>query len=93
MSDLEQPTLLKGPPPRSLLPAPDRDTPESPPSEPPRRDGSGRRLLGLGALVQVALVRGVRFGNDACAGRGCDRSSVIFGTVVDDDDLVDHVEP
>jgi RND family efflux transporter MFP subunit len=51
MSDLEHPPLLKGPPPRPLLPAPDRDTPESPPSGPTRRGGSGRRLLGLGVLL------------------------------------------
>ena len=46
MSDLEQPPLLKGPPPRPLLPAPDRDAPEPPPSGPTRRGGLGRRLLG-----------------------------------------------
>src|SRR5271169_1165211 len=51
MSDLEQPPRLKGRPPRPLLPAPDRDTPESPPSGPTRRGGSGRRLLGLGVLL------------------------------------------
>jgi RND family efflux transporter MFP subunit len=51
MSDLEQPPLLKGPPPRPLLPAPDRDIPESPPGGPTRRGGPGRRLLGLGVLL------------------------------------------
>ena len=50
MSDLEQPQL-KGPPPQPLLPAPDRDRPEAPPSGPTRRGGSGRRLLGLGVLL------------------------------------------
>jgi len=50
MSDLEQPTLLKGPPPRPLLPGPDPDTGQ-PPSVPRRRGGPGRRLLGLGVLT------------------------------------------
>jgi RND family efflux transporter MFP subunit len=61
MNDLEQPPLLKAPPPRPLLPAPDRDTPESPPSGPTRRGGSGRRLLGLGVLLlfTAALALGV----------------------------------
>jgi hypothetical protein len=49
MNDLDVPAL-KGPPPRPLLPAPDRDTPE-PRSEPRRRGGPGRRLLALGVLV------------------------------------------
>ena len=49
---LEHPPLLKGPPPRPLLPAPDRDTPEAPPGGPTRRGGgAGRRLLGLGVLL------------------------------------------
>ncbi len=51
MSDLEQPPLLKGPPPQPLLPAPDRDSPEAPPNGSTRRSGSGRRLLGLGVLL------------------------------------------
>jgi RND family efflux transporter MFP subunit len=51
MSDLEQPPLLKGPPPTPLLPAPDRDIPGAPPSGPTRRGGPGRRLLGLGVLL------------------------------------------
>src|ERR1700719_302992 len=51
MSDLEQPPLLKGPPPQPVLPAPDRDSPESPPNGSTRRSGSGRRLLGLGVLL------------------------------------------
>ena len=61
MNDLEQPPLLEGPPPRPLLPAPDRDAPESPPSEPTGRGGSGRRLLGLGVLLlfTAALALGV----------------------------------
>jgi RND family efflux transporter MFP subunit len=50
MNDVEQTPLLKGPPPRPLLPAPDRDA-APPTSEPPRRGGPGRRLLGLGVLV------------------------------------------
>jgi RND family efflux transporter MFP subunit len=49
MNDVEQTPLLKGPPPRPLLPAPDRDA-APPTSEPPRRGGSGR-LLGFGALM------------------------------------------
>ena len=61
MNDLDAPPALKGPPPRPLLPAPDRDAPESPPSGPTGRDGSGRRLLGLGVLVlfMAALALGV----------------------------------
>ena len=61
MSDLEQPRLLKEPPPAPLLPAPDRDTPEPPPGGPPRRGGPGRRLLGLGVLLlfTCALALGV----------------------------------
>ncbi len=51
MSDLEQPPLLKGPPPRPLLPAPDRDAPEPPPAGPKRRGGFGRRWLGLSVLL------------------------------------------
>jgi RND family efflux transporter MFP subunit len=61
MSDLEQPPLLKGPPTRPLLPAPDRDTPEPPPGEPTRRGRSGRRWLGLSVHVLFigALALGV----------------------------------
>src|SRR5580704_2815271 len=61
MNDLDQPPLLKGPPPRPLLPAPDRDAPEAPPSGPTGRGGSGRRFLGLGVLLlfTVALALGV----------------------------------
>ena len=50
MNDLEQPPLLKGPPPRPLLPAPDRDMGPLPSSPGPRR-AVGRRALGLGVLV------------------------------------------
>ena len=61
MNDLEQPPLLEGPPPRPLLPAPDRDAPESPPSGPTGRGGAGRRYLGLGVLLlfAAALALGV----------------------------------
>src|SRR6201987_2275826 len=51
MNDREQPSLLKEPPPQPLLPAPDRDVPEAPPSGPTRRGRAGRRLLGLGVLL------------------------------------------
>jgi RND family efflux transporter MFP subunit len=59
MNELDASPVLKGAPP--LLPSPDRDTPESPPSRPTGRGGSGRRLLGLGALVLfiTALALGV----------------------------------
>jgi RND family efflux transporter MFP subunit len=50
MNDVELTSLLKGPPPLPLLPGPDRET-AAPTSEPPRRGGPGRRLLGLGVLV------------------------------------------
>ena len=61
MNDLDQLPLLKVPPARPLLPAPDRDAPESQPSEPTGRGGSGRRVLGLGVLVlfMAALALGV----------------------------------
>jgi RND family efflux transporter MFP subunit len=61
MSELEQEPLLKAPPPRPLSPAPDHDTPQSPPRGPTRRVGSGRRLLGLGVLLlfTTALALGV----------------------------------
>jgi len=61
MNDFEQPPLLEGPPPRPLLPAPDRDAPESPQSDPTGRGGSERRLLGLGVflLFTAALALGV----------------------------------
>jgi multidrug efflux pump subunit AcrA (membrane-fusion protein) len=50
MNGLDAPPALKGPPPRPLLPPPDRDTPGLPPSAPARRSGSGRLLLGIGVL-------------------------------------------
>jgi RND family efflux transporter MFP subunit len=58
MNDLEAPPVLKRPLPRRLPPY--RDTPEAP-SEPPRRGGPGRGLLGLGVLLLVscALAFGV----------------------------------
>src|SRR5271156_5003622 len=59
MSDLEQPPLLKAPPPQPLLPAPDRDSPEAPPSGPTRRGGAGRRLLGLGVLLLFTAAVGM----------------------------------
>jgi RND family efflux transporter MFP subunit len=61
MNDLEQPPLLKGPLPRPVLPAPDRDAPESPPSAPTGRGGSGRRVLGLSVLLlfTAALALGI----------------------------------
>jgi RND family efflux transporter MFP subunit len=59
MSDLEQPPLLKVPPPRPALPAPDRDAPKAPPSGPPARRGRGGRLLGLGVLVLFIAALGL----------------------------------
>ena len=61
MSDLEQPQQLKEPPPQPLLPAPDRDTPQSPPTGPlsPSQGGRGRRLLGLGVLLLFACALGL----------------------------------
>ena len=61
MNDLDTPPLLKGPPPRPALPAPDHDAPEAPPTTPEGRGGSGRRLFGLGVLVlfMAALALGV----------------------------------
>ena len=56
MNEFDAPPALKGPPPRPLLPAPDRDTSESPPSGPTRRDASGRRFLGLGVLLLFTVV-------------------------------------
>ena len=51
MNDLHHVPALEQPPPRPLLPAPDRDIPEPPPSAPARRHGSGRLRLGLGVLI------------------------------------------
>jgi RND family efflux transporter MFP subunit len=59
MSDLEQPLALKEPPPRPLLPAPDRETPEPRTSEPPGRGGFGGRLLGLGMLLLFIAALGL----------------------------------
>jgi RND family efflux transporter MFP subunit len=61
MNDLDTLPLLKGPPPRPALPAPDHDVPEAPPITPEGRGGSGRRLFGLGVLVlfMAALALGV----------------------------------
>jgi len=61
MNDLDALPLLKGPPPRPALAAPDHDAPEAPPTTPEGRGGSGRRLFGLGVLVlfMAALALGV----------------------------------
>jgi RND family efflux transporter MFP subunit len=61
MNELDTPPALEAPPPRPLLPAPDRDTPEQPPSGPRGPGGSGGWLLGLGVLLlfTAALVLGV----------------------------------
>jgi RND family efflux transporter MFP subunit len=61
MNELEMPPQLKGPPPRLLLPAPDRGASGSPPNGPTRRGGSGRWLLGTGVLLLFtsALALGV----------------------------------
>ena len=59
MSDRVQPAALKEPPPRPVLPAPDRDAPETPPSGPPRRRGPGGRLLGLGVLLLFIAALGL----------------------------------
>jgi RND family efflux transporter MFP subunit len=59
MSDLEQPPLLKGPPPRPGLPAPERETPEAPPAGLTKRGGSGRWLLGLGVLLLFVTALGL----------------------------------
>src|ERR1700740_2510589 len=61
MNDLDLPQL-KPPPPRPLLPAPEREVPQSPPGGPSQRGGRGGRLLGLGVLLLfiVALGFGVR---------------------------------
>jgi RND family efflux transporter MFP subunit len=59
MSDREQPSALKEPPPRPALPAPDHDAPETPPSGPSRRRGRGGRLLGLGMLLLFIAALGL----------------------------------
>ena len=58
MSDLDTPPRLEGPPPRPLLPAPDRET-APPPSGPTGRGGPGRRLLGLGVLLLLTIALGL----------------------------------
>ena len=55
MNDLDQPPLLKGPPP----PAPDRDTASPPPNAAKSHRRSGRRLLGLGPLVLFVSALGL----------------------------------
>jgi RND family efflux transporter MFP subunit len=59
MNDFEQPPRLKGPPPQPLLPGPDRETAAPPTSEPPRRGGPRRLLLGLGILALFIGVLGL----------------------------------
>ncbi len=61
MNDLDARPALKAPPPRPLLPPPDRDAPQPPPSAPARRGGPGRWPLGLGILLLFvsALALGV----------------------------------
>ena len=62
MNDLEQPPLLKGPPPQPLLPAPDRDTPGPPPSGPARGGagpGAGCLALACSCCLQPLLALGV----------------------------------
>ena len=59
MNDLEQPSALKEPPLWPLLPAPDRDAPETPPSGPSRQRGPGGRLLGLGVLLLFITALGL----------------------------------
>src|ERR1700731_5020478 len=59
MRELDQPSALKEPPPRPLLPAPDRDALETPPSGPSRRRGPGGRLLGLGVLLLFVAALGL----------------------------------
>jgi RND family efflux transporter MFP subunit len=61
MSDLDQPSALKEPPPRPALPAPDRDAPKTPPSGPSRRRGPGGRALGLGVLLLFTAALGLGF--------------------------------
>jgi RND family efflux transporter MFP subunit len=58
MSDLERPEALKEPPARPVLPAPDRDTPEPPPSGPRRHGRRGGWLLGLGVLIVLIVALG-----------------------------------
>jgi RND family efflux transporter MFP subunit len=57
MNDLDLPQL-KPPPPRPLLPAPEREVPQSPPGGPSQRGGRGGRLLGLGVLLLFIVALG-----------------------------------
>ncbi len=61
MNDLEQPQLLKEPPPRPALPPPGHEGTPPPPSRPSRPGGIGRRLFGLSAIVLLvgALALGI----------------------------------
>src|ERR1700747_2755996 len=66
MNDLDLPQLkpppprphLKPPPPRPLIPAPEREVPQSPPSGPSQQGGRGGRLLGLGVLLLFIVALG-----------------------------------
>jgi RND family efflux transporter MFP subunit len=58
MNDLDLPQL-KPPPPRPLLPAPEREVPQSPPGGPSQRGGRGGRLLGLGVLLLLIAALGL----------------------------------
>src|ERR1700739_3386289 len=58
MNDLDLPQL-KPPPPRPLLPAPEREVPQSPPGGPSQRGGRGGRLLGLGVLLLFIAALGL----------------------------------
>jgi RND family efflux transporter MFP subunit len=58
MNDLDLPQL-KPPPPRPLLPAPEREVPQSPPGGPSQRGGRGGRLLGLGVLLLFIVALGL----------------------------------
>src|ERR1700739_597784 len=57
MNDLDLPQL-KPPPPRPLLPAPEREVPQSPPGGPSQRGGRGGQLLGLGVLLLFIVALG-----------------------------------
>jgi RND family efflux transporter MFP subunit len=58
MNELDAPPALKGPPPRPLLPSPNRDAP-GPSSTPPRRRGTGRRLLSFGVVMLFVTALGL----------------------------------
>jgi RND family efflux transporter MFP subunit len=60
MSDVDlRPLLKEGLPAWPLLPAPDRDAPETPPSGPLRRRRPGGQLLGLGVLLLFIAALGL----------------------------------